>query len=156
MARTVLIGSAAWLLACAAVVACGSRLKVPEYGAHTSLDQPIEVPSPPPEPVQVEDIYASPDPRAVWIDGSWTWRGRRWEWSAGSWQIPPAQAYYSRPALIPLPVAVYDEPEGGAVGRMRGYAMRWMYIPGHWHLRSGGIVQAMPASSACGSPGCGQ
>jgi hypothetical protein len=142
MARAVVLGL--WLAAAAALgaaaVACASRLNAPSYGPHTSSDTVLDVPSPPPEPVQVEDIEPSPDPRAVWIDGSWVWRTRRWVWTAGSWQLPPAGAYYARPSLIRLPVAIYDPPDGGVPPAMRGYAMSWMYIPGHWHLPNGTVV----------------
>jgi hypothetical protein len=111
------------------------------------MDVPVEVPSPPPESVRIDDIYPSSDPRAVWVDGSWTWQGQRWSWKAGSWQIAPDKSYYSRSALVRIPVAVYDNSQGGAQQNLKGYAIRLMFIPGHWHQRSGGVVQAQGVSS---------
>ncbi|MBI5538149.1 MAG: YXWGXW repeat-containing protein [Deltaproteobacteria bacterium] len=147
MARTLLIGGSvvfAGALATLIAAACSSRLKTPAYGPHTAADMPVEVSSPPPEEVHVDEVQPSPDPRAVWVDGSWVWGARRWKWQEGAWVLAPPGAWYARPALVRIPVGVYEESDGGTGSTLKGYSLKLMYIPGHWHMPSGGVV-ASPA-----------
>jgi hypothetical protein len=74
-------------------VSCASTLPTPPRSAHVS-EELIEVPSVPPTP-HAEMIPPSPDSRAVWVDGGWTWTGRRWSWQRGAWVIAPAGATYA-------------------------------------------------------------
>jgi hypothetical protein len=52
-----------------------------------------DVPYPPPAAL-VELIPDAPaDGRdAVWVDGSWAWRGRYYVWQRGGWVVPPRNA----------------------------------------------------------------
>lgn len=76
------------------VASCGlSRLPRPPYTAHASADL-VAIPYPPP-PARIEVIPESPDDRAVWLDGEWSWSGRRWGWRRGRWVIPPQGAAFA-------------------------------------------------------------
>ncbi len=138
---------------CAAVVVamaqpgCASRVRVPEQGLHTDADMPVFVAEPPPE-ARVESVAKSPDARMVWVDGYWMWRGRGWSWHAGQWQLPPPDAYYAPSMLIRMPVAVYDTDAGKSDAHLAGYGMQLMYVPGHWHARSGAILPEPEAPQA--------
>lgn len=126
---------------------CSRSLPEPRYGPHTALDAPVEVPSPPPDVVQVEEVSASPEPRAVWIDGEWEWQRNRWRWRSGSWQLPPARGYYARPVLTRIPIGVYSAPVEGQAGHLIGYGMKLMFMPGHWHL-PGGTASELPVPAS--------
>lgn len=148
MARSILITGLIGL-AVAGAAGCSRSLPEPRYGPHTALDTPVEVPSPPPDTVQVEEVSASPDPRAVWVDGAWEWRTNRWSWKPGSWQLPPASGYYARPVLTRIPIGVYSAPVEGEAGKLIGYGMKLMFMRGHWHLPGGTANELpLPASSA--------
>jgi hypothetical protein len=152
MARAFVIASCSAALLSASAPSCAPRLKAPVFGAHPTADCATAVPSPPPEPAQVDEVTRPTDPREVWVDGYWVWRNRRWDWEKGSWQLPPPGGYYARPALIRIPVAVYGEGDGGSGRALKGYAMALMAYPGHWHLQSGEVVprqgQTPPAPDA--------
>lgn len=137
---------AAVSLPAATTSSCSARLHCPEQGPHTSVDIPVEVSSPPPEAVHLEEVTTSADSRAVWVDGTWVWKARHWVWEDGTWQLPPMGAYYARPALVRIPVTVYEDSDGGTEQRLKGYAMRLMFIPGHWHQRTGAVVQGQIAT----------
>ena len=142
MARAVLIYALAAALSLAVATACSSRLRSAPLGAHPTADCATAVPSPPPEPVQVDEIGQPSDPRQVWVDGHWAWKNRRWHWEKGSWQLPPPGGFYARPALVRVPVAVYSGTGRDRV--LKGYAMALMAYPGHWHLPSGQVAAPPP------------
>ncbi|HQP35526.1 MAG TPA: hypothetical protein PLI95_10110 [Polyangiaceae bacterium] len=145
LTRPVVVASAALASACAS--ACSTALPQPPLGPHNDLDTWVYVHEEPPEPAQVEEIPASPDPRAVWIDGSWDWKGKRWVWKQGSWQLPPPGAYYARPVLKGIPTAQYETPKPGQGGQLLGYTLTLMYNPGHWHL-PGRVVEEFPVAAS--------
>jgi len=112
----------------------------------------VEVRTLPPEPTRVEHLPPRPSEDAVWIDGRWSWAGRRWVWIPGSWEVPPGGGYYAPPAIVRIPVPVYED--GGTEKVLRGYGMTLMFIPGHWHLADGGIAPVAGADAgADGSTG---
>lgn len=70
---------------------CGGSLPRPLQSAPPE-DAFVEVPYPPP-PALSELI--PPKPRvagAVFLDGSWAWRGSYYVWQRGGWVVPPAGA----------------------------------------------------------------
>jgi hypothetical protein len=56
---------------------------VPPPGGTVVVEQPGE-----PPPPQVEVIPVAPDPRFIWLGGSWEWHGR-WVWLGGRWAPRP-------------------------------------------------------------------
>jgi hypothetical protein len=113
------------LLAVAMLVpACGRRpLPHPRIGSRPpAAGEAVEVPYPPPV-ARVEIVPAAPPQKAVWIDGSWTFRAGGWRWDPGGWVIPPAEAYFvpwtvergRDGRLFFFPSAWYDAHRGGAV-----------------------------------------
>ena len=109
----------------------------------------MQVPKPPPEPVRVEFIGDQPEAGTVWIDGHWHWSARRWVWRPGTWAWPPSEGYYAPPALVRIPVPVY-EGDAGTNRTLRGYGMTLMYLPGHFHVPDGGIVEVDPIGGGDG------
>jgi hypothetical protein len=85
----------------------------------------IEVPFPPP-PARVEFVPPRPSPRALWIDGQWTWEGR-WTWERGGWIEVDASAFF-------LPWSVY---------RHRDAVLR--FYPASWWRREGSRLVTMAA-----------
>jgi WXXGXW repeat (2 copies) len=73
--------------------ACGSSLPGPESATHPSTSF-VEVPYPPPAAL-VEVVPKRPDGNAVWVDGSWAWRGRSYVWQRGGWVHAPEDAAYA-------------------------------------------------------------
>jgi hypothetical protein len=81
------------LLAGALATGCGSSLALPPTVAPEPAGY-AEVPYPPPAAL-VELVPNAPDdPDAVWIDGSWVWRGRYYVWQRGGWVVPPEGATF--------------------------------------------------------------
>ncbi len=74
-----------WLM-----IACGAESARVSRRA-PGLMEFILVPRPPPV-VPVEVQPPPPSPRALWIEGSWSWQAGRWRWNAGGWVLPPAGA----------------------------------------------------------------
>ena len=67
---------------------CGGSLPRPLQSAPRD-DAFIEVPYPPP-PALSELIPPKPrEPGAVFLDGSWAWRGSYYVWQRGGWVLPP-------------------------------------------------------------------
>lgn len=76
---------------------CGSALTEPEPlpGSRRPLSAFQTVPYPPPAAF-VELVPPSPDRRAVWLDGHWSYRPTGYVWERGGWVIPPPNGYYDR------------------------------------------------------------
>lgn len=106
----------------AAIVACGTTLRRPPVGPHAPTEF-VEVASKPPPP-RAEDMTAPPEPRAVWIDGEWSWTGTRWTWRRGGWVLPPAGATFA-----PWEATI------DATGRV-------LFAPGTWHDARGVAIEA--------------
>jgi hypothetical protein len=150
------VGGVACATACsvAVLLSCGAQTRVPITGPHTDADAPITVTSPPPE-IRVESIPVNPDPRMVWVDGYWTWRGKGWSWHPGAWTLPAPRSYYAAPMLVRLPVAVYaplDAGESAGDAQLVGYAMQLLFVPGHWHTQDGAIVEQSQLRDAAPAP----
>jgi hypothetical protein len=93
---------AAFGVAALLTVACNGRLPLPEPTLHGG-DGFATVPYPPPVG-RVEFVPPQTEKDAVWLDGSWVWRGRDWDWSAGHWQRPPfPQARYAGATTVRSP-----------------------------------------------------
>jgi hypothetical protein len=111
------------------LLGCSNTVPHPPYSPQPGSAL-VEVTAPPP-PGRVEASLERPDPRAVWVDGEWTWRRRRWAWLAGRWVAPPAGATFS-PWIF----------ERGADGRL------W-YAPGTWRDAKGtSIAEPVPIATA--------
>lgn len=106
------------------LAACSRTLAHPPYAPQPSTAL-VEVSASPP-PGRIEVIPPRPGPRAVWIDGEWSWRRERWAWIEGRWVDPPAAAKFSPWVFV-----------RGADGRM------W-YAPGAWRSENGGAIDPPP------------
>lgn len=102
----------------------------PTKSPHTT-EELVEVPSSPPT-ARAEQIPDSPDPRAVWVDGGWTWTGRRWSWTRGAWVIAPSGATYA-----PWVVVVSAD-------------ARLFFAPGTWKDAHGAPIEAPAALVSAG------
>lgn len=93
----------AWLfVAAVGIGGCSAHVPTPS-SALQSGDGFVTVPYPPPVG-RVEFVPPQPDPRAVWVDGSWEWQGREWTFAPGRWEVPPARgARYARPTCVRSP-----------------------------------------------------
>ncbi len=93
-------GARPWLwLAAGALTGCWASLPEPPVGGHEGRE-PVPVQFPPP-PARVDVVRKQPDPKAVWVDGQWTWDGRRWRvWESGEWIMVPDGAVYAKPLLV--------------------------------------------------------
>ena len=112
------------VLAVLATVACGRALAHPPYSAQPSTAL-VEVAAAPP-PGRIEVVPLRPNPRAVWIDGEWSWRRQRWAWIEGRWVDPPAAATFS-------PWVFVRGPDG-----------RMWYAPGTWRSSTGAPIDPPP------------
>lgn len=74
------------VLAFFAAVGCSGALPAPKLTEHPARAY-LPVPFPPP-PARPEFVPRELDPKAVWIDGEWRWRGIRWGWIYGRWVRP--------------------------------------------------------------------
>jgi hypothetical protein len=75
--------------------ACGSSLPRPALVLHPSSAY-VEVPYPPPAAL-AETVPPRPKQgKAVWVEGSWQFRGKTYSWQRGGWFIPPDGARYAR------------------------------------------------------------
>jgi len=106
-------------------MACGSSLPSPQTAQHTSQAF-VEVPYPPPAAL-VEVIPERPDGDAVWVDGSWEWRGRSYVWQRGAWVHAPAgaayatrQAYLAEDGRLLFAPGTWYDAERRVVGAPRG------------------------------------
>ncbi len=77
--------------------ACGGSLPTPN-----AVNPPgtAFVPVPYPPPAALSEVVPKRPENAVWVDGSWAWRGRSYVWQRGGWVRPAAGAAYSPWRLI--------------------------------------------------------
>jgi hypothetical protein len=82
-----------------AVAGCAiTHVQLPPYVRQPTSALAV-VPYPPP-PARAERVPRSPNPKARWIDGEWTWHAHRWLWERGRWELPPPNAKYSPWVLV--------------------------------------------------------
>lgn len=86
----------------------------------------VTVPRPPPV-VPLEFQPPRPQPRALWVEGSWSWTGRDWSWKPGAWVMPEPGS-----AVSPWTFSYRED------GRVRFWPTTWRDAAGH-------AVEAPPA-----------
>jgi hypothetical protein len=109
--------ASAWQLCWFLCIACGSAVS-PIRRLPPGVMDFLIVPRPPPV-VPLEIQPERPDPRAVWVEGSWTWSGGEWSWSPGAWVVPAPGS-----SLSPWTYSYQED------GRVRFWATRWQDAAG--------------------------
>ena len=92
---------------------CGGSLPQPLQSAPLEASF-VEVPYPPP-PALSELVPPKPrEPGAVYLDGSWAWRGNYYVWQRGGWVKPP-------PGVRATPWSLRYAPDGRAFFAKNGW-----------------------------------
>ena len=81
----------AFLFGC--LTACSGSLPLPSQTVPPE-ESWVDVPYPPPAAL-TELVTEAPEPRAVWMDGGWVWRGRYYVWERGGWVVPARNLRFS-------------------------------------------------------------
>jgi hypothetical protein len=85
----------------------------------------VEVPYPPPAALAETVTRRPKQSGAVWVEGSWDFRGKTYSWQRGGWTVPPANARFARSDVA--------YPLDGRV----------LFAPGTWYDAKGNILDQL-------------